>query len=223
LTCIKKVQKQLVSFFLRPDYTDFAMHISHNEFMDDITGVLLAGGKSRRMGYDKALIEVGGETLFSRSLDLLRRHFQAVIISGDRPDLATPDLPVIPDIYPGSALGGLYTALRSSQTDWVFVAPCDMPYPDSRILQLLVSRRNGFDAVVPRTPAGNEPVFALYHQRCLTHMEEMLQQGQYRIYDFYQRINVLFLDWHELPEGWQRSLLNINTPDQLARLRKDQV
>ncbi len=197
------------------------MHISHETHMEDITGVLLAGGKSRRMGYDKACIEIGGQTLFSRSLDLLRRYFQTVFIAGDRPDLASPGLLVIADIYPGSALGGLYTGLRSAKTEWIFVAPCDMPYPDARILELLVTRRNGYDAVVPRIPAGYEPVFALYHKRCLPQMEELLQKGQYRIYDFYQRINVLFLDWHELPEGWQRSLLNINTPDQLARLRKD--
>jgi molybdopterin-guanine dinucleotide biosynthesis protein A len=197
------------------------MHISHNALMDDITGVLLAGGKSRRMGYDKARIMVGGQTLFCRSLDLLRRHFQAVFIAGDRPDLAPPDLPVIADIYPGSALGGLYTGLRSAKTEWIFVAPCDMPHPDARILELLVSRRNGYDAVVPRTPEGYEPVFALYHKRCLPQMEAMLQQGQYRIYDFYQRINIHFLDWHELPGDWQRSLLNINTPDQLARLREE--
>jgi len=197
------------------------MHISHNALMDDITGVLLAGGKSRRMGYDKARIMVGGQTLFCRSLDLLRRHFQAVFIAGDRPDLAPPDLPVIADIYPGSALGGLYTGLRSANTEWIFVAPCDMPHPDARILELLVSRRNGYDAVVPRTPEGYEPVFALYHKRCLPQMEAMLQQGQYRIYDFYQRINIHFLDWHELPGDWQRSLLNINTPDQLARLREE--
>jgi molybdopterin-guanine dinucleotide biosynthesis protein A len=217
----QKSVNQPVLFFQDPDYTDFAMHISHDTHMEDITGVLLAGGKSLRMGYDKARIEVGGQTLFSRSLDLLRRYFQTVFIAGDRPDLASPGLPVIADIYPGSALGGLYTGLRSAKTEWIFVAPCDMPYPDARILELLVTRRYGYDAVVPRIPAGYEPVFALYHKRCLPQMEELLQTGQYRIYDFYQRINILFLDWHELPEGWQRSLLNINTPDQLARLRKD--
>lgn len=198
------------------------MHISHNDETGSITGVLLAGGKSRRMGYDKAAIEVDGQTLFAKSLALLRQYFQAVFIAGDRPDLAGPDLPAIDDLYPGSALGGLFTGLHAAKTDWIFVAPCDMPYPDARILELLVSRRNGYDAVVPRTPAGYEPVFALYHKRCLPQMESMLRQGQFRIYDFYQRINIHFVDWHELPEDWQRGLLNINTPDQLARIREEQ-
>ena len=101
---------------------------------------------------------------------------------------------MIPDIYPDSALGGLYTGLYAAETGWISVARCDMPYPDARFLELLVSRRKGFDAVVPRTLAGYEPVFALYHKRCLPQMEEMLQHGKYRIYDFYQRISVRFLD-----------------------------
>ncbi len=198
------------------------MQISHNEFINDVTGVLLAGGKSRRMGYDKACIEVAGQPLIAKSLDLLCHYFERVLISGDRPDLAQSDIPAIADIYPGSALGGLYTGLQAAKTDWIFVAPCDMPYPDSRILELLVKQRSGFDAVVPRIPEGYEPVFALYHKNCLQHMEEMLQQDQYRIYDFYQRINIHYLDWQQMPDGWERSLLNINTPEQLDELQKEQ-
>lgn len=202
------------------------MHIAHNEKLKsewtDMTGVLLAGGRSVRMGCDKARIELAGQTLVSRSLDLLRRYFSRVLIAGDRPDLAQPGIPAIPDIYPGSSLGGLHTGLRAAETDWIFVVPCDMPYPDPRILELLASRRNGFDAVVPRTPNGYEPVFALYRKRCLPIMEAMLQDGRYRIHDFYQELNVHFLDWQQLPDGWQRSLLNINTPAELARISEEQ-
>ena len=198
------------------------MQISHNEFIKNTTGVLLAGGRSRRMGHDKTRIEIVGRPLLFRSLDLLCQYFATVMIAGDRPDLARPDIQSVPDIYPGSALGGLYTGLDSAQTDWIFVAPCDMPYPDPRILELLINYRNGYDAVVPRTPQGYEPVFALYHKSCLPHMKTMLQHGQYRIYDFYQSINVHYLEWQDMPDGWERSLLNINTPEQLEQLQKEQ-
>jgi len=96
-----------------------------------------------------------------------------------------------------------------------------MPYPDARILVLILTYRNGTDAVVPRTPGGYEPVFALYNKSCLPYMEKMLQEGQFRIYDFYQQIKVRYLDWQELPVGWERALLNINTPEQLDRLKED--
>lgn len=198
------------------------MHIAHNAMTEEVTGILLAGGKSRRMGSDKARIEVDGQTLFARALALLQRYFATVLIAGDRPDLALPGVPALPDIYPGSALGGLYTGLSAARTDWIFVVPCDMPYPDGRIIELLLQHRTGCDAVVPRTPAGLEPVFALYHKRCLPQMEAMLQQGRYQIYDFYQRLAVHYLDWHDLPPGWERSLLNINTREQLKRIREEE-
>jgi molybdopterin-guanine dinucleotide biosynthesis protein A len=201
------------------------MHILHNDMaatnFNDVTGVLLAGGKSRRMGCDKASIAIAGQTLASRSLALLQHYFRHVLIAGDRPDLARAGVPAIPDSYPGSALGGLYTGLLAAKTEWIFVVPCDMPYPDHRILEMLLSYRNGHDAVVPRTPRGYEPVFALYHKHCLAGMERMLRNGQYRIYDFYQRIEVRYLDWQAMPEGWERSLLNVNTPEELACVKEN--
>lgn len=198
------------------------MQNSHSAKYWDISGVLLAGGKSRRMGQDKAFIELDGEPLYLKSFNLLRNLFSTIIIAGDRPDIAAEGIPPIPDIFPGSALGGLYTGLEHIQTDWMFVAPCDMPYPNTEIAKLLISKRDGFDAVVPRTPDGYEPVFALYKKTCLPHMEAMLRNNEFRIYDFYQRIRVHYLDWLDLPGNWERSLMNVNTPEQLHQLEKEQ-
>ncbi len=196
-------------------------HIANQrQHYPEVTGVLLAGGKSRRMGQDKALLRLNGLTLFEHSLSLLQQFFTTILIAGDRPDLSRPEIPAIPDIYPGSALGGLHTGLQAAETDWIFVAPCDMPYPDARMASLLLRHRTGVDAVVPRTEDGYEPVFALYHKNCLVPMEQMLQQKQYRIYDFYQRIQIRYLDPPQLPRGWKRSLINLNTPAQLARIKE---
>ena len=197
------------------------MQNTHTETYPDVTGVILAGGKSRRMGTDKAHLKLSGHSLFELSLELLQTFFSTIIIAGDRPDLARPGILSIADIYPGSALGGLHNGLQAATTDWIFVAPCDMPYPDARIVKTLLQNRDAVDAVVPRTTAGYEPVFALYHKNCLPQMEAMLQHNQFRIYDFYQRIPIRYLDPPDLPEGWQRSLLNINTPEQLALIEKE--
>jgi len=199
------------------------MQIPHNEKHPDLTGVILAGGQSRRMGQDKARMQISGRTLFEGALELLERVCATILIAGDRPDLARPGVPALPDIYPGSALGGLYTGLKAAATKWILVAPCDMPYPDLRIIERLLAFRTGYDAVVPRTPAGYEPVFALYHKNCLPPMESMLQQNQYRIYDFYQRITIRYVDPPELPEGWERSLINLNTPEEFARVQGEQM
>lgn len=185
----------------------------------DVTGVILAGGRSSRMGRDKATLELAGATLFKRTLEVLRSCLPAVLIAGDRPDLARPGVDCHPDVYPGSALGGLYTGLLAATSEWVFVAPCDMPDPDPAIVHLLLARRAGYDVVLPRTAAGLEPLFALYRKSCLAPMRAMLDAGEYRIYDFYDQVRVCYVDEDELPPGWRRALTNVNTPADYRRVQ----
>lgn len=188
----------------------------------EVTGVILAGGRSTRMGRDKATLIVDGQTLFERTRKMLHVVFERVLISGDRPDLATPDIPCVPDVYPGSALGGLHGALSAAETPWIFVVPCDLAYPDSELVKFLLTQRSDCDLVVPRTPKGLEPVFALYHKNCLPLMEEMLARGDYRIFDFYQQVRVTYIDVQTLPVTWTRAFMNLNTPDDLRRMTKEE-
>lgn len=199
------------------------MQIKHNDFKTtaDVTGVILAGGRSTRMGRDKATLEVDGTTLFERTRRMLSGVFAKILISGDRPDLATDVMPCVPDIYPGSALGGLHAALSAAQTPWIFVVPCDLAFPDAAPVRFLLACRNGCDLVVPRSKKGLEPVFALYHKNCLPLMEEMLSRGDCRIYDFYQQVQACYVDVEDLPESWQKSLINLNTPDDVRRVIKE--
>lgn len=190
--------------------------------MDDLTGVVLAGGRSKRMGMDKATLRIQGETLFQRQLDAFREVFSRVLIAGDRPDLASPEVPCVPDLYPGSALGGLYTGLSAAGTPNIFAAPCDMPFPDTDMIRFIVSHRtSAYDAVVPRTSAGMEPLFAVYSRKCLPVMKSLLEEGNYRILDIYERVNVLFIEEGSLPPGWERALLNINTRENLEHIMLD--
>ena len=101
-----------------------------------------------------------------------------------------------------------------------FVAPCDMPYPEGRLVELFLAQRHGVDAVEPRTANGYEPVFVVYHRNCLPQMDEMLRNNQHRIYDFYQRIAIRYLNRQQMPDGWERALLNLNNPEQLAMIGK---
>ena len=172
------------------------------------------------MGRDKAQLEVAGISLFERVLQAFTPFFEHILIAGDRPDLARPGIPSLPDRYPGSALGGLFTGLAAATTPWVFVAACDMPWPAPGLIRALLERRSGYQAVVPRTASGLEPLFALYHKACLEPMEDLLKKGDYRIYDFYPRIRVRYLAEAELPPGWQRALVNVNTPEDLRRLKE---
>lgn len=200
------------------------MQNSHNDtsYTGDVTGVILAGGRSTRMGRDKATLIVDGRTLFERTRQMLHGVFERVLISGDRPDLATPDVPCVPDIYPGSALGGLHGALSAAETPWIFVVPCDLAYPNPELIRYLLTQRTDCDLVVPRTPLGLEPVFALYHKNCLPLMERMLTRGDYRIFDFYQQVRTTYIDVQMLPVAWTRAFMNLNTPDDLRRMTKEE-
>lgn len=185
---------------------------------DAITGVILAGGQSRRMGQDKARIEIDGETLVTRVEKVLRLFCAEVIVAGDRPDLARPDLPCYPDLYPGSALGGLYTGLFHARTPWIFAVACDLPFPSGALARALIERRNGYDAVVIRTAKGWEPLFAVYGKSCLNPMRRLLEQGNLRIFDCFADLHLCTPALGELPPGWERALANLNTPDDVRRL-----
>jgi molybdopterin-guanine dinucleotide biosynthesis protein A len=184
----------------------------------DVTGVILAGGRSLRMGRDKASLQVGGVSLFARAKTLLREFFPRVIIAGDRPDLEEENLPCYPDDFPGSALGGLYTGLLHAQTPWIFSLPCDLPFADSEMVLAVLRARENWDVVIPRPPSGPEPLFGLYSRKCLPYMRRQLQAGRYRIIDFYGDVRVRYLDPAELPPDWERALCNLNTSEDFRRI-----
>jgi molybdopterin-guanine dinucleotide biosynthesis protein A len=105
---------------------------------DDISGVILVGGKSRRMGTDKAFLKIDGKTLLEKVTDAFTDNFSSIsLIGGKAERFAGYDLPVHEDLYPGSALGGLYTGLFYSSTEYVFVSSCDMPFPNARVINYI--------------------------------------------------------------------------------------
>ncbi|RNC65250.1 MAG: bifunctional molybdenum cofactor guanylyltransferase MobA/molybdopterin-guanine dinucleotide biosynthesis adaptor protein MobB [Desulfuromonadales bacterium] len=188
----------------------------------DVTGVILVGGRSRRMGRDKALLTLGGRSLVERLLDALRPLFTRIILVGDREErFRGLGLPVIPDIHPGSALGGLHTGLVQAGTPYVFVSACDVPWPDPRVMARLCSLREGYDVVVPRTDGGIDPLFAVYGTGCLPAMERMLREGNYRIYDFYPEVRTRYVDLAELADLVTpgRTFVNVNTPEDFETIR----
>lgn len=198
------------------------MQIPHNEnktIEPGVTGVILAGGMSQRMGRDKALLEVHGETLFSRVQRTLASVCSRVQIAGERPDLAHADLAAFADCHPGSSLGGLHNALTNNDSEWVLVLPCDLPFPSPTLLRTLCAARAGYQAVIPRTASGAEPLIACYHRSTLPLIEEQLAEGNLRLTDLLGRLAVRYLDEDSLPSGWRRALTNLNRPQDLERLQ----
>ncbi len=191
--------------------------------MNDVTGVILAGGKSRRMGRDKAFLEIRGRPLVEQVLQVFRESFEQIVLVGGQPErFARYGLQVVPDIYPGSALGGLYTGLHHAQTEFVFVAPCDLVFPDRELIRYLCTLKTGFNAVVPATEQGLEPLFALYAKSCLEPIRLSLERGNFKVIDFYRDVMVRKVSGEELAhfDKSGKSFVNVNTPEEFARARK---
>jgi len=187
----------------------------------EVTGVLLAGGKSRRMGQDKRFLRIGDKTLIECSLGVLRSLFQTVlIVIAQDSDPLDAEVPVLRDLVPNcGSMGGLYTGLRQAATDHVFVVACDMPFLHPSVVHHLVSLRAGADIVMAEGPHGLHPTHALYGRPCLPVLEELIRTQRIKIQDMVKHpaLRVRLVTQAELspvdPEG--RSFFNINCPSDL--------
>jgi len=181
---------------------------------DDTTGLILVGGKSSRMGRDKAMLPLSGKLLIDKVLDTMRTCLRRVILVGDHPErFEGYGLEIYPDIFPGSSLGGLYTGLYRAETSYIFAAACDLPFASPSILRLVLSLGEGFDTVVPLSGDKPEPLFALYHKNCLEPMKRLLVSRNYRIHDFYPQVRTRYVTPEELASAGEsgEAFLNVNT------------
>jgi molybdenum cofactor guanylyltransferase len=192
----------------------------------DVTGVLLAGGKSRRMGEDKRLLIVGGRRLYDRSLAALRALFQEVriVIAQDSVSV-TSEVPVLRDLMPNcGTLGGIYTGLKEATTAHVFAVACDMPFLNPDVIRYLVSLKGTADLVMVRVGDSLQPTHAVYGRQCLPVFEAMVRAGRLKVQDIvaHPSLAVRLVEYDELckldPEG--RSFLNVNTPADLEAVRR---
>jgi molybdopterin-guanine dinucleotide biosynthesis protein A len=189
--------------------------------ISDSTGLILVGGQSRRMGVDKAFLEIDGLPLFERVLAVFRETFSRIILVGNRHDrYSRYGLPIHPDIYPGSSLGGLYTGLVHAETSHLFVASCDLPFPSGAVVRHLLSLKEGCDGVVPTGPDGCEPLFAVYSASCREPMCRFLERGNFCILDLYPQLNIRYVPVEQLShlDGAGRTFINLNTPEEFARV-----
>lgn len=189
-----------------------------------ITGIILAGGRNLRMGENKAWIEIRGERIIERTRNLLVELFEEVLVVTNAPlDYLSLNLRMVTDLCPGmGALGGIYTGLMHASFPQAFVAACDMPFLNKALIARMSEMAPGYDIVIPRTADGWQPLHAIYAQKCLPFIEDLLRQGNLRILDFFPRVKKREMAAEEiLPyDPSLLSFLNINTPEDLARARE---
>lgn len=199
--------------------------------MQGISLILQAGGKSSRMGRDKALVPFQGMTMIEYILKQVRGLGQeTIVITNDPEQYRFLRLPLFPDVIPNwGALGGVYSALYHASQEICLVLACDMPFISRTLLEHLLSLSRGYDAVMPHLdPTGNqmpafaEPFRAVYRKSCLNPIEMAIKAGQRRVVSFFPDINIRFVNRQEIElfDPDLKTFFNVNTPEDLLEAEK---
>ena len=187
-----------------------------------LTLAIQAGGESRRMGSDKALLPFLGRPLILRVLSRLALIADEVLVTSNQPEkYRFLGLAPIPDLVPGvGALGGLYTAFSAASHPYVAAVACDMPFasPELFLAELVMLRESGADVVIPRLDSGTEPFHAVYRaEACLPYVRESIEAGKRRADAWFEQVNIRYMDPVEIEpyDPDQMAFFNINTPEEL--------
>ena len=184
-----------------------------------VTGCLIAGGKSRRMGKDKRFLKLGGISLIDRSLQILEGLFQDIIVvlAEPMPGLSSGRHRVTYDVIKDcGSLGGLYTALMEAASPRIFAVACDMPFLNADVIRYLVDLDPDADIVGARLRTGLQPMHALYSKRCVPILERMARSGDLKIQRLFEdpQLRIRLVGESDLTglDPDLRSFHNINTP-----------
>lgn len=187
------------------------------------SAAVLVGGKSRRMGLNKAFLKVGQVHLLENIVAKLKTLFPEVLLAGNDPETyGTLGLPVVTDVYPGCGpLAGIHAALAAAANPYVFITACDMPFLDLNLVALMIESASGYDVVVPRINAYLEPLCAVYGKGCLPAIETNLRKGQCKVTAFFPEVPVKYLDREELSRfNLEKIFFNINSPNDMKKAIK---
>jgi molybdopterin-guanine dinucleotide biosynthesis protein A len=190
-----------------------------------VTGIILAGGRSSRMGADKAWLDWKGRPLIACVAEALRAAgcAEVLAVGGDDVRVAACGMVPVADSRPGEGpLPALRDGLAAARSPLALAVACDMPHLRPAALGLLARLAAGCDAAVPWIPPGGwEPLHAAYATSCLPALEARLARGERKMTCFYEDVRVRAVTREDLlaVDPALASLRNVNTPEELAAAR----
>jgi molybdopterin-guanine dinucleotide biosynthesis protein A len=188
---------------------------------DSVSAILLAGGKSSRLGTDKAKVKLNGESVMIGAIaeKLLEVSDDIVVSSnGRRYDDITVPVRWVADVKPGAgSLMGLYSGLLAVKHDYAIAVACDMPFINIELLKYMMSLPRDYDALLPRIGDKTEQLHSIYSKSCLPEMERFLESGRLKITAFLDEIDVKFVpeDIINKYDPQHLAFFNVNTAEQL--------
>lgn len=186
-----------------------------------ISIAIQAGGRSSRMGRDKALIPLGGRRLIEHAIERLQGMSDDLFITSNHPHtLNDLNIRLVPDQYPGrGALFGLGTALQAARHDDVLVVACDMPFIQPDLIEHMMTLCGRADVIVPELDGRFEPLLAIYHRSiCLPAIEQSLEDQKHRMISFFPAVVVSAINEESIDrlDPGRLSFFNINTPEDVT-------
>lgn len=188
----------------------------------DVTGIILAGGRSSRIGADKAFIKIGNKTLIENTFDLITDYCKKILISSNNKEgYSFPEHWIIPDYRQGlGPIGGIYSCLKLSGTENNLVVAVDIPFINNGLIQFLLSNMADAELVIPITGNGKaEPLCAVYKKSLLPHLEKMIAENNLKVQNLMHYCKSKKLHVSTEQEFYHNRLFhNVNTPDDLNQL-----
>lgn len=182
--------------------------------MNKYIGIVLAGGKSLRMGEDKSLLDFNGQTLLQRIINEQRKILEEVYVIGKGNEYFQNAKGIYDKIEGKGPVGGLYTALSEIKADWYIISPCDMPFIHHEdLLRLVNDSKNGtYDAIIAESDKGYEPLVAAYHYSLLPLIKINMENGNFAVRAIFNQINKKYIKFNA--QTFEKDIFfNINFPD----------
>lgn len=191
----------------------------------EATGIILAGGKSSRMGTNKALLKINGKTVIENVVEELRSIVNNIlIVTNSFEEYEFLRLPMVEDRWKGMGpLAGIQAGLNTSKTERNLLVACDMPFISSQLGGVLLRELSEYQAVVPEINGQLHPLFAAYRKEVSVEIEKSLEQNQLRIRGIFQNIHVKIMDNMEICRKGislrESDLFNMNHPEEYEQAK----
>ena len=183
-----------------------------------ISGAILAGGQSSRMGQNKALLRLGGDRLIDRVVHVLEGIFAELLLVTNSPEIyAHLGIRMVSDVFPQKgSLGGIYSAIYHASTPYCFVVACDMPFLQAPVIRYLSEHIADYDVVIPDVYGERQPLHAIYNKTCLAPIRQRLDANRLKIVGFLPDVRARVVTTDEiLPlDPALRTFQNLNTPEE---------
>lgn len=188
--------------------------------------IILSGGKSSRMGTNKALLKIAEKPNVERIKEEMANHFENItLVANDLEAYQFLNIKMVCDQYPGQGpLAGIHAGLKASDSEINLIVACDMPFVSAGLGVILVENLKEYDAVVPVIAGRQHPLFAVYHKRIVSEIENSLESSRLRMKHLLEHLNVLYMTEKDFQKYGDKSLdrifFNMNHPDEYEHAKK---